>query len=82
MNEGLHLILVGFSLKRQYPPVSLLKLQTLIDTNRLDPEEPIDIIALSNTKICVFTPFKRHFGFNLTDEVRIETLLCILEFHT
>lgn len=60
------------SLKRQYPPITLLQLQMLIDTNRLDAKKPIDIAALCNTKVCYFQPTKRHYGFNLTDEASLD----------
>jgi len=58
----------GHHLRRQYPPVSLLRLQLLIDTNRINPNEPIDLAALCNTKVVDFAPQSRHFGFHLTDE--------------
>lgn len=55
--------------KREYPPVSLLKLQRMIDTNRLDASKPIDLVSLQNTHLCTCKPSINHFGFNLTEEV-------------
>ncbi|KRT86484.1 ribosomal protein [Oryctes borbonicus] len=58
----------GHHLKRQYPPLSMLKLQTMIDTNRIDTSKPIDIVALCNTGIFHISPSEHHFGVQLTDE--------------
>ena len=57
-------------MRRQYPPVSLLQLQRLIDLGHLDPEEPIDLTAICNTKTVPVDVSQRHYGVNLTDEVR------------
>lgn len=57
------------SLRREYPPLSLLQLQTLIDTNRLDDSKPIDLTALLNTGIYRIIPYMKHAGVQLTDEV-------------
>lgn len=57
-----------FSLRREYPPISLLQLQTLIDTGRLDTSKPVDLVALCNTKIFLLSPIEKQFGFQLTDE--------------
>lgn len=62
-----------FSALRQYPPLSLKTLQLMIDTGRLDPEKPIDLAAICNTKLFQIKPEDRHFGFNLTAEVIIVT---------
>ncbi|CAG9854894.1 unnamed protein product [Phyllotreta striolata] len=58
----------GHHLKRQYPPVSLLNLQKLIDTNRIDTTKPIDLVAIMNTGLFRLYPDQQHFGFQLTDE--------------
>ena len=58
-----------FSVRRQYPPLSLLDLQRLIDLGRVDPEEPIDLTTLCNTKIITVNPQMNHYGIHLTDEV-------------
>ena len=56
------------SLKREYPPISLSSLQTLIDTGRLDQSKPIDLAAICNTKLFTLIPDQNHYGFQLTDE--------------
>ncbi len=56
------------SAKRQYPPLSLQKLQLLIDTGRVDPDRPIDLASICNTKVFPVDPKKHHFGVHLTDE--------------
>ncbi|KAK7789728.1 hypothetical protein R5R35_007295 [Gryllus longicercus] len=58
----------GHHLRRQYPPLSLLQLQKLIDTSRLPVDKPIDLTAICNTGLYVCKPDKHHFGINLTDE--------------
>ncbi|XP_012262671.2 39S ribosomal protein L15, mitochondrial [Athalia rosae] len=58
----------GHHLRREYPPLSLHRLQTLIDTNRLDASKPIDLTALLNTGILSIIPHRRHAGIQLTDE--------------
>lgn len=58
----------GHHLRRQYPPISLLKLQKMIDTSRLDISKPIDLVALIRTGLFDLRPDERHFGFQLTDE--------------
>lgn len=60
---------VFFSVKRQYPELSLLQLQRLIDVGRVDPSQPIDLTTLCNTKQPRILPNKNHYGINLTDEV-------------
>lgn len=54
---------------RQYKPISLLQLQRLIDLGRLNPNEPIDLTTICNTKLIMMDPSKREFGIQLTDEV-------------
>lgn len=58
----------GFSIKRQYPPLSLKSLQLMIDTGRVDPSKPIDLAAICNSKVFRINPRIQHFGVNLTDE--------------
>ncbi len=53
---------------RQYPPLSLQKLQLLIDTGRLDAARPVDLAAICNTKVFPVDPKKGHFGVQLTEE--------------
>ncbi|XP_077283493.1 mitochondrial ribosomal protein L15 [Arctopsyche grandis] len=57
----------GHHLRRQYPPMSLLKLQRLIDTDRVDPSKPIDLVSLVGTGLYNFNPGQKHYGVNLTD---------------
>lgn len=61
--------MICFSLMRQYKPVSLIQLQRLIDLGRLDPNEPIDLTSICNSKFLILDPSKREFGMQLTDEV-------------
>lgn len=56
------------SLRRQYPPLTLLNLQKLIDLDRLDTSRPIDLVSLLNTGVYKINPDDHHFGVNLTDE--------------
>ncbi|KAF5269162.1 hypothetical protein FQR65_LT02462 [Abscondita terminalis] len=58
----------GHHLRRQYPPLSLLQLQTLIDTDRIDISKPIDLVAICNTGLFRLFPDQHQFGVNLTDE--------------
>ncbi|XP_030746798.1 39S ribosomal protein L15, mitochondrial [Sitophilus oryzae] len=58
----------GHHLKRQYPPLSMLELQKLIDTNRIDVSKPIDLVSILNTGLYRLFPDQHQFGVNLTDE--------------
>lgn len=58
----------GHHLRREYPPLSLLNLQKMIDTNRLDATKPIDLVSLANTGIYTLAPDMRQAGVQLTDE--------------
>uniref|UniRef100_A0A6M2DGR9 Large ribosomal subunit protein uL15m n=1 Tax=Xenopsylla cheopis TaxID=163159 RepID=A0A6M2DGR9_XENCH len=58
----------GHHLRRQYPPLSMLELQKMIDTNRLDITKPIDLAALIRTGLYNITIYDHHHGVNLTDE--------------
>lgn len=55
-------------MKREYPPISLQQLQTMIETGRVDTSKPLDLAALCNTKIFKISPKEKQFGFQLTDE--------------
>ena len=59
----------GHHLMRQYLPVSLYQIQRLIDLGRLDPNEPIDLTSICNTKIIMMKPAQKQYGIQLTDEV-------------
>lgn len=54
-------------MRREYPPISLTRLQLLIDTNRIDPNQPIDITTFCNTGLYELLPDEKQFGFQLTD---------------
>uniref|UniRef100_T1PIL0 Large ribosomal subunit protein uL15m n=1 Tax=Musca domestica TaxID=7370 RepID=T1PIL0_MUSDO len=58
----------GHHLRRQYPPISLLQLQVMIDTDRIDISQPIDLTTLCNTGLVKIDPATKEFGFQLTDE--------------
>ncbi len=70
----------GHHVMRQYLPVSLYQIQRLIDLGRLDPREPIDLTSICNTKIIMLDPAKKHFGVQLTDEVRfiLKKSICLI----
>ena len=58
-----------FSLRREYPPLSLLQLQRMIDLGRVDPEEPIDLNTICNTRLYRLNAWSKDYGVNLTEEV-------------
>lgn len=58
----------GLRTERQFPPLSLAKLQLMIDTGRLDTQAPVDMAALTGTKLVRINPNKNQFGFNLVSE--------------
>ncbi|KAL4236420.1 YmL15 [Mactra antiquata] len=58
----------GHHLRREYPPFSLLQLQRMIDLNRVNIDEPIDLNSIVNTNIIKINPGDQEFGINLTDE--------------
>nr|CAG4652085.1 EOG090X0BG9 [Triops cancriformis] len=58
----------GHHLRKEYPPLSLLQLQKLIDTGRLNPDEPIDLAAICNTKLFFIKPDEHQYGMQLVDE--------------
>ncbi|XP_034251708.1 39S ribosomal protein L15, mitochondrial [Thrips palmi] len=59
---------VGHHLRRQYPPLSLAKLQLMIDTDCLDTSKPIDLVQICNTGYYEIKPQSKHYGVQLTDE--------------
>lgn len=62
------MVILLYSLRREYPPMSLLQLQKFIDTNRLNTQIPIDLTALCNTGLYHIRPDQRQYGVQLTDE--------------
>ncbi|KHN87599.1 39S ribosomal protein L15, mitochondrial [Toxocara canis] len=56
------------NLRREYPPLSLIELQRLIDLGWLNTSRLIDITALCNTKQYRCDPSLRQFGVQLTDQ--------------
>lgn len=57
-----------YSLRREYPPLSLHQLQMIIDKDCLDTNQPIDIASIIKSGIYNFFPDQKQFGINLTDE--------------
>lgn len=57
------------SLRRQYQPLSLQRLQYLIDLGRVDPTQPIDLTQLTNARGVTVQPLKRDYGVQLVEEV-------------
>lgn len=58
----------GHHVRREYPPLSLLQLQRMIDLGRVNPDEPIDLTSVCNTKLYKINPKDKEYGINLTDE--------------
>nr|KAF6326504.1 mitochondrial ribosomal protein L15 [Pipistrellus kuhlii] len=58
----------GHSFRRQYQPLSLKRLQYLIDLGRVDPTQPIDLTQLVNGRGVNIQPFKRDYGVQLVEE--------------
>jgi hypothetical protein len=48
----------------------------MIDTDRLDVSQPIDLSIICNTGLYTIEPHHKHFGIQLTDEVRQQILGC------
>lgn len=48
--------------------MTMMQLQTLLDTNRLNSDAPIDLTQICNTGLFKIRPDDRHFGIQLTDE--------------
>uniref|UniRef100_A0A8I5NIV2 Large ribosomal subunit protein uL15m n=1 Tax=Papio anubis TaxID=9555 RepID=A0A8I5NIV2_PAPAN len=58
----------GHSFRRQYKPLSLNRLQYLIDLGRVDPTQPIDLTQLVNGRGVSIQPLKRDYGVQLVEE--------------
>lgn len=54
-------------MRREYLPITMDKLQRLIDTNRLDITKPIDVTQICNTGVFELNPSARQYGFQLKD---------------
>uniref|UniRef100_A0A8C0KP95 Mitochondrial ribosomal protein L15 n=1 Tax=Canis lupus dingo TaxID=286419 RepID=A0A8C0KP95_CANLU len=61
----------GHSFRRQYQPLSLNRLQYLIDLGRVDPTQPIDLTQLVNGRGVTIQPLKRDYGVQLVEEVTV-----------
>ncbi|XP_786658.2 39S ribosomal protein L15, mitochondrial [Strongylocentrotus purpuratus] len=55
-------------LRRQYVPVTLTKLQHLIDMGRIDPDQPIDATSLVNSGAFEIKIMEKQYGINLIEE--------------
>ncbi|GAA6106217.1 39S ribosomal protein L15, mitochondrial [Tachysurus ichikawai] len=58
----------GHSRRQQYPPLTLRRLQYLIDLGRVDPSQPIDLTQLVNGRGVTIQPLKRDYGVHLVEE--------------
>lgn len=58
----------GHSRRPQYQPLTLKRLQYLIDLGRVDPTQPIDLTQLVNARGVTIQPLKRDYGVQLVDE--------------
>lgn len=58
----------GHSRRLQYQPLSLKRLQYLIDLGRVDPAQPIDLTQLVNGRGVTVQPLKRDYGVQLVEE--------------
>ncbi|XP_077410606.1 large ribosomal subunit protein uL15m [Vanacampus margaritifer] len=58
----------GHSRRPQCQPLSLRRLQYLIDLGRVDPSQPIDLTQLVNGRGVTVQPLKRDLGVQLVDE--------------
>ncbi|CAN9506388.1 unnamed protein product [Ophioblennius macclurei] len=58
----------GHSRRPQYKPLTLKRLQYLIDLGRVDTSQPIDLTQLVNGRGVTIQPLKRHYGVQLIDE--------------
>ncbi len=59
-------------------PLSLRRLQYLIDLGRVDPMQPIDLTQLVNCRGVAIQPLKRDYGIQLIDEVCIKWHECFV----
>ncbi|XP_060241905.1 large ribosomal subunit protein uL15m isoform X2 [Meriones unguiculatus] len=67
----------GHSFRHQYQPLSLRRLQYLIDLGRVDPTQPIDLTQLVNGRGVTIQPLKRDYGVQLVEEK-----FCVSLFHS
>lgn len=58
----------GHSRRPQYKPLTLRRLQYLIDLGRVDTTQPIDLTQLVNCRGVTVQPLKRDYGVQLVDE--------------
>lgn len=58
----------GHHLKRQYIPISLLQLQVMLDTDRIDSKQPIDLGTLCQSGLFQLNPSTMEYGFQLVDD--------------
>lgn len=58
----------GHSRLHQYKPLTLRRLQYLIDLGRVDTSQPIDLTQLVNGRGVTIQPLKRQYGVQLVDE--------------
>ncbi|KAB0373741.1 hypothetical protein FD755_013997 [Muntiacus reevesi] len=58
----------GDSFRRQYQPLSLNRLQYLIDLGHVDPTQPTDLTQLVNGRGVTIQPSKRDYGVQLVEE--------------
>lgn len=56
------------SLRREYLPITMDSLQLMIDTDRIDISQPIDLVQICNTGLFDLKPDARQYGFQLKDE--------------
>lgn len=61
-------MLLFCSFRRQYQPLSLNRLQYLIDLGRVDPTQPIDLTQLVNGRGVTIQPLKRDYAVQLGEE--------------
>lgn len=66
------------SRRPQYHPLTLKRLQYLIDLGRVDPTQPIDLTQLVNARGVTIQPLKRDYGVQLVDEV-FDLFICFIE---
>ncbi|KAI1287692.1 39S ribosomal protein L15, mitochondrial [Halotydeus destructor] len=54
--------------RRQYPPLTLYQLQSMIDSGKIDPSQPIDLTSLCATNHYHIDANDNQYGVQLTDE--------------
>lgn len=58
----------NFDARRQYPPYSLLQLQTLVDMKLVDTNRPIDLATICNANHYDLSVSDNHYGVHLTSD--------------